>query len=141
MEPLDLSSHPPRGPREKLDGLVMLPRTIDKFRASLPGGTLNGYRIGGISGRLLGWLGVDEEKMRAAVAAAQSDDDVARWLRERVDTTAYPEYNERMIHRSIADLTDPPAFHALYPWAAGSGLLKIFDIMEEDDRRMFAGHG
>src|ERR1700738_5064244 len=101
MEPLDFSKRPPRGPRERLDGLVLLPRTIDKFRASLPGGVLNGYKIEGMSRRLLGWLGVEEADMQAAVAAAKSDGDVAKWLRERTDASAYDTYNERMENRSL----------------------------------------
>ena len=137
MEPLDFSKRAPRGPREKLDGLVMLPRTIDKFRASLPGGVLNGYRIDGVSRRLLGWLGVDETEMQATVAAAASDDDVAKWVRARTDASAYDSYNERMENRSLDDIEDKTNINNLYPWLAQSGIKKIFDIIEEDDRRTF----
>jgi hypothetical protein len=139
MEPLDFSKRPPRGPRERLDGLVLLPRTIDKFRASLPGGVLNGYKIEGMSRRLLGWLGVEEADMQAAVATAKSDADVAKWLRERTDASAYETYNERMENRSLDDIADKTNINNLYPWLAQSGLMKIFDIMEEDDRRTFEG--
>jgi hypothetical protein len=137
MEPLDLSKRAPRGPREQLDGLVMLPRTIDKFRASLPGGVLGGYKIDGVSRRLLGWLGVDEAEMQAAVAAAASDDDVAKWVRARTDASAYDSYNERMENRSLDDIQDKTHMNDLYPWLAQSGIKKVFDIMEEDDRRTF----
>src|SRR5579864_6149180 len=101
MEPLDLRTRPPRGPREKLDGLTMLPRTIDKLRASLPGGNLNGYRVAGMSARLLAGLGVEEDAIRAAVAAAPDEDAVAAWLRERVDTAQYAALSERLERRSI----------------------------------------
>jgi hypothetical protein len=137
MEPLDFTERPPRGPRERLDGLLMLARTIDKFRASLPGGRLNGYRIAGMSGRLLGWLGVDEESMRQQVAAAATDDDVARWLRERTDASQYAAFNERMENRSLADVEDKTHAYELYPWLRESDIVKLFDIMEEDDRRTF----
>ncbi|MBV8689631.1 MAG: DUF5069 domain-containing protein, partial [Candidatus Eremiobacteraeota bacterium] len=64
MEPLDLSKAPPRSPKLQLDGLVMLPRTIDKLRASLPGGNLGPYRIQGFSQRMLDAIGVTEGQLR-----------------------------------------------------------------------------
>jgi mannose-6-phosphate isomerase-like protein (cupin superfamily) len=40
MEPLDLSVRPPRSPYAQMHGIYMVPRTIDKIRAQLPGGNL-----------------------------------------------------------------------------------------------------
>jgi len=138
MQPLDFSKRAPRGPRVMLDGLFMLARTIDKLRATLPGGELNGYRIEGTSRRLLGWLGVDEAEMQAAVAAAASDADVAQWLRARTDASKYPEYNERMENRTADDIEDKTYINATYPFWPTFRSKKMFDIMEEDDRRTFA---
>ena len=138
MEPLDLSTRPPRGPRERLAGLSFLPRTIDKFRATLPGGNPNGYRIAGMSKRLLDWMGVDEEAMRAAVAAAADDDDVVRWLREHTDETQFPAFSERMEKRTLDDVRDIAYVHSLYPWLPDSELRYLYDILEEDDRRTYA---
>src|ERR1700674_699505 len=89
MEPLDLTKRPPRGPREKLDGLVLMPRTIDKLRAMLPGGKLGAYKIPGFSARVLEKIGVKEDELLEAVRRASSDDDVAAWLRARADTSKY----------------------------------------------------
>lgn len=115
----------------------MLPRTIDKFRASLPGGNLNGYRIPGMSARLLEWLGVDEEEMRKAVADAATDDDVARWVREHTDASQYPAHNERMAKRSLDDIADKTRIYEQYPWLRESTLTKLVDIVEEDDHRTY----
>jgi len=38
MEPLDLRTRAPRSPYAELDGLMLMPRTIDKQRAQLPRG-------------------------------------------------------------------------------------------------------
>ena len=137
MEPLDLTKAPPRSPRERLDGLTMLPRTIDKLRATLPGGNPGVYGITGMSGRLLEWLGVDEEAMRAAVAAAKDDDEVAAWLRAHTDASQYPEFNERTENRAVTDIPDRARFAANYPWWAEGGPRLMVDVLEEDDRRMF----
>lgn len=138
MEALDLTRRPPRSPYEELDGLVMLPRTIDKLRATLPGGVSGEFRVRGTSQRLLEWLGVEEDAIRDAVAAAKTDDDVAAWLRARVDATKYAEYNRRLLERTTEDV-DKEYFYGVYPWARGRGVVKLFDVIVEDDRRIFAG--
>ncbi|HET9343370.1 MAG TPA: DUF5069 domain-containing protein [Candidatus Eremiobacteraceae bacterium] len=138
MEPLDLSKAPPRSPHLELDGLVMMPRTIDKLRATLPGGVSGSYRVRGMSLRLLEWLGVEEDAIREAVAQAKTDDDVAVWLRGRVDTTKYSEFNRRMLDRSTDDV-DKEAFFETYPWMRERGFMRLFDVMLEDDRMSFAG--
>ena len=55
MDALDLTKQPPRGPRELLPtlDLLMIARTVDKLRATLPGGNLGSYQIPGFSTRLL----------------------------------------------------------------------------------------
>ncbi|HWT06548.1 MAG TPA: DUF5069 domain-containing protein, partial [Xanthomonadales bacterium] len=68
MQPLDLTTAPPRAPRESLAGIVFLPRTIDKMRATLPGGALGAYNIPGFSEMMLEALGIELEAFRAAVA-------------------------------------------------------------------------
>ena len=45
MEALDLSIRPPRSPYAQMHGLYMMPRTIDKMRAQLPGGKLGPYSL------------------------------------------------------------------------------------------------
>lgn len=116
----------------------MLPRTIDKLRATLPGGDPGAYRITGMSGRLLEWLGVQEDAIRAAVAAAKDDADVAAWLRAHTDASKYPEWNERTEKRSVDDI-DRSWFSATYPWWAEGSPRLLVDILEEDDRRAFSG--
>ena len=137
MEPLDLSKRPPRGPRERLDGLILMPRTIDKLRATLPGGNLGAYKIAGFSLRLLEQLDVAEDELREAVRQAGSDADVASWLRARTDASKYPEINayfEALVHEK---LKDPAGFDERYPVRKRLGLNKLLDVLEADDRESF----
>ena len=137
MESLDLSKRAPRSAWVQLDGLYMMPRTIDKLRAKLPGGASGEYHIDGTSKRLLDALGVSEEQLQGVVANAKSDEDVAKWLREHADRSKYGEINERLSNRSVDDVADKDAFHKKYPHAAASTKTRLFDIMDEDDRAMF----
>jgi hypothetical protein len=138
MEPLDLSQRPPRGPRERLAGLVLVPRTIDKMRASLPGGNLGGYKIPGFSTQMLAMIGVSEADLLEAVRAASSDADVAAWLRSHTDTSKFDEVNKHFEARKVADLKDPDDYHSRYPIAKRLGLDNLFDVLEADDAEVSA---
>lgn len=143
MEPLDLTLHPPRSCYEELDGLVLLPRTIDKLRAFLPGGNPGGYiingRIKGISGYLLERLGVSEDEIREAVAQARTEEDVAAWLRTRTDAAQYPAINATLRAIKPKHAEKPDVFAEMYAetLAAHPELERIMDIIEADDRRAF----
>ena len=143
MEPLDLTARPPRSCYEELDGLMLLPRTIDKMRALLPGGNPGVYLINahiiGISGYLLHRLGVTEDAFRDAVASAQSDTDVATWLRSQTDVSQYPAINESLRKLRRKHVQDQEFFRGLYAevLAADPQMEYIMDIIEADDRLMF----
>ncbi|MBV9271665.1 MAG: DUF5069 domain-containing protein, partial [Candidatus Eremiobacteraeota bacterium] len=118
MDPLDLTKAPPRSPYEELDGLMLMPRTIDKLRAFLPGGDPGEYFINGpikgISGYLLDRLGISEIELRDAVAGAQSENDVAAWLRTRTDASQYPAINETLRRIRPKHAEDPAIFAEIY---------------------------
>lgn len=139
MEPLDLSSHPPRSPRERLDGLLFMPRTIDKMRAHLPGGNPGEYKIDGSSTRLLAMIGVDAQVLQTVVANASDEGEVAQWLREHADVSKYQEANDHFLNRSTDDI--PPEnrerFAKNYPHHHEAGSRKIIDILEHDDAVSF----
>lgn len=140
MEPLDLSKRPPRSPRAKLDGLVMLPRTIDKMRALLPGGDIGPYKIDGLSVRLLNIIGVKPEDLQAAVSAASCEDEVSAWLRSTADVGEYEEANRILSHRSVADILPENLawFEENYPAYKKILSGNIFEIIEADDAEMFS---
>ncbi len=143
MEALDLSVAPPRSPHEELDGLVFLPRTIDKLRALLPGGNPGVYfingKILGMSGYLLERLGIAQAELLEAVAAASNDEDIAAWLRSRTDVTRYGEIGATIRKIKPKHTADPAYFAELYSEtiALHPELERIIDIVAADDRRMF----
>lgn len=144
MEPLDLSNRPPRSCYAELDGLMLMPRTIDKLRALLPGGDSGGYfingEIKGISGYLLDRLGITVADLSQAVVDARSEDDVAAWLRERVDPSTYPAINRTLRRIAPHNAEDPEIFKREYAltMAAHPELETIVDIVDADDKRRFA---
>ena len=122
----------------QLDGLAMMPRTIDKLRASLPGGNMGDYRIDGFSRRMLEMLGITEEQLRDAIASAKSDEDVSEWLREHADTSKYEEFTQYISKRSIDDVKDKEAFMKRYPiLERRPDIYYLADMLEADDAEAF----
>jgi hypothetical protein len=144
MEPLDLESGPPRGPREKLAGVYFLPRTIDKVRAELPGGKPGEYIVEGessMSAYVLHKLRIDVGELRAVVARAADENEVEAWLRERIDPAAIEPLNAKLLNSRI-DATPPDklAFlNARYPiLATRPDVVDAFGLLEADDAAHFA---
>jgi len=142
MEPLDLTTRPPRAPRETLAGIAFMPRTIDKLRAEMPGGTMGKYlnRTDGLSAFMCKRLGVDMDELRAVVASSANEDDVAAWLRERVSPELAAETSAKLATMTMDRL--PPEFQdrvrANHPiLAQRPELSTFFEIFEADDAATF----
>jgi hypothetical protein len=138
MQPLDLTTAPPRAPRESLAGVVFLPRTIDKVRATLPGGELGAYNIPGFSEMLLEALGIDAVAFTAVVADAAGDDDVARFVETSTSPERVAAWNAMILAR-LPRNGDRNAAYEAYPWLRERpDLVLALDVLEEDDRQHFA---
>lgn len=137
MTPLDLTAGPPRAPRAELDGVIFLPRTIDKVRASLPGGRLGLYQIEGFSQMMLDMFGITLDALTAAVAGAASDGDAWSRLRAHVTPAKIAEWNAFVMAREPRGGNRAEALQA-YPWLKERpDLILSLDVLEEDDRQIF----
>ncbi len=148
MTPLDLTQGPPRSGRAELDGIAYLPRAIDKTRAELPGGNLGRYiilrpDIVTVSGLFYRRMGITHDEFAAAVRDAQTEDDVAAWLRARVSPELAVETSAKLALMTMDRL--PPEFQARvrenHPVLAGRPELNtFFDIFEADDAATFESY-
>ena len=143
MTPLDLRKRPPRGPREMMLGFYLLPRTVDKLRAELPGGNLGEYlnHDTGFSAYVVRRLGLDMNEFRRVVASAPNEGMVVDWLAARVDTTVAAALNAKLetfvLERMSSD--DQVLVRQRHPvMEIRSELSKILDILEAEDERAFA---
>ncbi len=117
---------------------MFLPRSIDKFRASLPGGDCGDYRITGLTGLMLERLGIDEVEMLNAVQSASSDDDIAAFVQSKASQTAVDAWNGFILTQVPRDGRWDELI-ILYPWlsqAPRKSLLAV-DLLREDDRQTF----
>ena len=141
MEALDLTIGPPRAPREELAGIRFLPRSIDKIRATLPGGVVGEYLIEGLTTIMLDALGITVAAFTDAVRAAQSDDEIAAFVIAHAKPGGIEVWH-RFIDARQPQGGDPSKALEAYTFLAGRSDLGLsLDVIAEDDRLFFArGH-
>ena len=143
MTPLDLRTHRPRPVRATILGFYLVPRTIDKLRAELPGGNIGEFlnHDTGFSAYVVRRMGLEMDDLRDAVAAAPDEDAVIAWLAARVDTSIAPAVNAKLetfvIERMSAE--NQALVRERHPMLAQRpDLSSILDILEADDEITFA---
>lgn len=140
MKPLDFRSAPPRGPRTKLAAIYFTARVVDKLRAEIRGGHLNGYLAK--SGFSLLWAyytKIDLERLSEVVNSAPSESDVERWIIDQTAGIDKDKINSKM-ERFVSSRTpqeDVEEFERLYPLNLRTRYTVIFDLLEADDERIY----
>ncbi len=138
MQALDLSIAPPRAPRAELSGIVFLPRSIDKARASLPGGNLGEYTMKGFTATMLEMFGITAEDFIVRVHAATTDEEIAAFVRATASAEQIAAW-QALVGKRLPRNGDRAAAIEHYPWLANRpDLILTLDVLEEDDRQMFA---
>jgi hypothetical protein len=143
MEPLNFLLGPPRGPRERLAGIVFTARLVDKLRASLPGGELNGYfPTTGFSTLWAYYTKIDLGALRDVVGAASSEADVERWIDERTSALDKAKINDKMERFDSSRAPDEirALFERTYPAELRERYPCVFDLLEADDARLYPEH-
>jgi hypothetical protein len=137
MDALDLRKAPPRRPRAELAGVVFIPRSIDKIRATLPGGDLGAYTISGFTATMFDMLGIALEDVTAAVRSAANEDDVAAYVLEHARPGGVDAWHTYVFAREPKNGNRAEAI-AAYPFLAKRPDLHLsLDVLEEDDRQAF----
>jgi Domain of unknown function (DUF5069) len=149
MKSIDLTIQPPRSPYQRMEGLYMMPRTIDKLRAKLPGGKIGLYSLTtafgpGLSLMLLNDIGVTEKCLLEIVQKVLFEHEIADWLRRNADLSNVASVNEKLLSPRIEDLLafiPEVTFNKIYPAAERMTITSpMFEVLLEDDRLMFPNH-
>src|SRR5580693_8594786 len=84
----DLTQHPPRSPRLRLGGYVLLPRILDKGRATLAG-KLGEYHYAGkgMDRHFFNFVGLDHESLKKELAKGASDSESSPGCRPMQNTS------------------------------------------------------
>jgi hypothetical protein len=135
MTPLDLTKGRPRTPQDELDGLLFFPRTIDKARASLPGGNKGDYNVApGISEMFLKHFGLEADTFIEAVKNAKTEGDVVTWFKAHTDASKKASWNETLLARVVND-DNRERIATRHPiLKRNPSLTRVVDVLEADDR-------
>ena len=91
----DLTQRPPRSPRTRLGGYALLPRMLDKCRATLVGKQGSYHFNCPLDQRLLEFAGVSAEAIKAEVAKGAGDGDILEWIEKN-------SVHQRLPHEILA---------------------------------------
>ena len=146
-DPYDLTQHAPRSPRVRLGGFVILPRMLDKCRATLKG-KVGEYEYGcSLDQALLGFVGIDAEALKAEVAKGKGDGELLAWIRANArhqrlphEIEAFSQWHERRTAMTPDRRLKMNGLQSATPAGAGrDDIASWFDLLDLDDHASFGG--
>jgi hypothetical protein len=99
----DLTKRPPRSPRARLGGYVLLARMLDKGRADIIG-KIGEYKYAcPLDQRFVDFVGIDPAALREELAAGKGDGEILNWVNENAQHKRTPweieQWSEHMQRR------------------------------------------
>ncbi len=103
MNAPDLTQRPPRSPRCRLGGYVLLPRILDKGRASLAG-KVGDYKYAcPLDQHFFRFTGINPAALQAELATGKGDGEILEWIRANApkphDPWEVQTWSEFHLHR------------------------------------------
>jgi hypothetical protein len=141
----DLTKQPPRSPRVRLGGYVILPRCLDKGRALLAGKNGEYNFACPLDQRLLEFAGIDARALKKQIAAGKSDSVILSWINAHAKhqrTAAEIEAWSAWQERRAPDNPDSRAFfNGLHAKVVPkrTDIVSWFDLLDVDDYVSFGG--
>ena len=77
---MNLTQRPPRSARTRLGGYVLLPRMLDKCRATIAGTPGEYHYDCPLDKHILNFVGIDAEALKAEVAKGLGDGEILEWI-------------------------------------------------------------
>lgn len=139
----DLTKFPPRSPRVRLGGYVILPRMLDKGRATLAGTHGEYHYACPLDGRFLEFVGVDPEALKSELT--KSDTEVLAWIEKHAkhqrtapEIAAWSAWQEQ---RAPDNTEGREYLNELHKKGAPNreDIVTWFDVLDMDDFVSFGG--
>jgi hypothetical protein len=141
----DLTKNPPRSPRVRLGGYTILPRMIDKGRATIAGKHGEYKYACPLDERFLEFAGIDPGALKKQLATGKGDGEILAWIsknakykRTDAEIAIWSDYSER---RVPADSDSRKYFTELQEKSAPNreDVSTWFDLLDVDDYVSFGG--
>jgi hypothetical protein len=141
----DLTQHPPRSPRVRLGGYAILPRMLDKGRATLAGKNGEYHYACPMDQRLLEFLGIEADTIEQQLAKGKGDGEILEWiLANRTNKHTDAEIIAWSAHQDQRVPADPDSrifFNDIHSKVAPQreDIATWFDLLDVDDYVSFGG--
>ena len=141
----DLTKQAPRSARVRLGGYVILPRMLDKGRATINGKNGEYHYACPMDQRFLTFVGLDPEALKKELANGKGDGDILEWIqnnaknkRSDAEIWAWSQHAEQ---RVPSDAESRKYFNDLHEKAAPKreDVNGWFDLLDLDDYVSFGG--
>jgi hypothetical protein len=141
----DLTQRPPRSPRVRLGGFVILPRMLDKGRAAVAGKHGEYDYACPLDHRFLDFVGIQPDALKKQLAAGKGDTEILQWIQKNAkckltepEIQAWSAYAEQ---RAPADTESREFFHGIHAKIAPKreDIATWFDLLDLDDHVTFGG--
>jgi len=141
----DLTKQPPRSARVRLGGYAILPRCLDKGRATLIGKNGEYHFNCPLDQRVLGFIGIDAEALKKELGTGKGDGEILEWIvknakhqRTDAEIAAWSAFAEQRVP------TDPESrtyFNELHTKSGPKreDISNWFDLLDLDDYVSFGG--
>jgi hypothetical protein len=141
----DLTQRPPRSPRVRLGGYVILPRMLDKGRATIAGKHGEYHFDCPTDQRLLGFVGISAEALKKQLAAGKGDGEILQWIEKNAKhkraESEIATWSAHCEQRAPADTDSREFFHGEHAKLAPKreDIATWFDLLDLDDYVSFGG--
>ncbi len=141
----DLTRRPPRSPRVRLGGYVILPRALDKGRAAIAGKNGEFCYDCPLDQIFLKFAGTNAAMLKKQLAAGKSDTEILEWITKTakakptvLEIAAWSAFQEQ---RGPTDLEMRQYFHKRHSEMAPKrkDVATWFDLLDIDDFVTFGG--
>lgn len=139
----DLTKFPPRSPRVRLGGYVILPRMLDKGRATVAGKNGEYHYACPLDGRFLEFVGIDPEALKPELT--KSDGEVLEWIEKNAkhkrtapEIAAWSAWQEQ---RAPDNVEGRDYLNEMHRKGAPNreDIVTWFDVLDMDDFVSFGG--
>lgn len=141
----DLTKFPPRSPRARLGGYVILPRCLDKGRAALAGKNGEYNFACPLDQRFLEFAGIDAEALKKELAAGKGDGEILEWIstnaKNKPTDVEIAAWSAFAAQRAPSDVESRDYFNGLQKKIAPKreDIVTWFDMLDVDDYVSFGG--
>ncbi|HEX3800879.1 MAG TPA: DUF5069 domain-containing protein [Verrucomicrobiae bacterium] len=141
----DLTQRPPRSARVRLGGYAVLPRMLDKGRATIAGKNGEFHYNCPLDQHILNFLGVDPEALKKELETGKGDGDIFEWIEKNaknkhslVEIQAWSDFMDK---RAPADVESRAYFNELHTKLAPKleNVVSWGDLLDIDDYVSFGG--